>query len=71
MGVGIWNTAKGIRNPTNDWNPVKKCTLFECQCVSTKVLIGDTILTTPTGDRTAILRGHPSHAKVSPFAGQR
>ena len=20
-GFGIWNTAKGIRNPTNDWNP--------------------------------------------------
>ena len=31
---------------------------------STKVLTGDTILTSPTGDETAILRGHPSHAKV-------
>ena len=31
---------------------------------STKVLIGDTIFTSPTGDETAILRGHPSHAKV-------
>ena len=31
---------------------------------STKVLIGDTIFTSPTGDGTAILRGHPSHAKV-------
>ena len=31
---------------------------------STKVLIGDTIFTFPNGDRTAILRGHPSHAKV-------
>ena len=30
---------------------------------STKVQIGDTILTSPTGDGTAILRGHPSHAK--------
>ena len=30
---------------------------------STKVLIGDTILTSPTGDGTAILRGHPSHAR--------
>ena len=38
---------------------------------STKVLIGDTIFTSPTGDGTAILRGHPSHAKVYPFAGQR
>ena len=31
---------------------------------STKVLIVDTIFTSPTGDGTAILRGHPSHAKV-------
>ena len=31
---------------------------------STKVLIVDTIFTSPNGDRTAILRGHPSHAKV-------
>jgi len=30
----------------------------------TKVLIEDTIFTSPTGDGTAILRGHPSHAKV-------
>ena len=38
---------------------------------STKVLIGDTIVTSPTGDVTAILRGHPSHARVYPFAVQR
>ena len=38
---------------------------------STKVLIGDTIFTSPNGDGTAILRGHPSHAKVSPLAEQR
>ena len=38
---------------------------------STKVLIGDTIFTSPTGDETAILRGHPSHAKVQPFVEQR
>jgi len=35
------------------------------------VLIGDTIFTSPTGDGTAILRGHPSHAKVYPVGGQR
>ena len=29
-----------------------------------KVLIGDTIFTSSAGDRTAILDGHPSHAKV-------
>ena len=35
---------------------------------STKVLIGDTILTSPTGDGTTILHdnGHPSRAKVVP-----
>ena len=38
---------------------------------STKVLIADTIFTSPNGDGTAILRGHPSHAKVSPLAVQR
>ena len=31
---------------------------------STKVLIGDTIFVSPTGDGTAILRDHPSFAKV-------
>ena len=31
---------------------------------SMEVLFGDTILTSPTGNWTAILRGHPSHAKV-------
>ena len=35
-----------------------------------KVLIGDTIFTSPTGDGTAILSGHTSHAKVQPLAGQ-
>ena len=32
--------------------------------VNTKVLIWDTNFMSPTGDRTAILRGHPRHAKV-------
>ena len=31
---------------------------------SVKVLIGDAIFMSPTGDWAAILRGHPSHAKV-------
>ena len=35
---------------------------------STKVLTGDTIFT--SGDGTAFLRDHPSHAKVSPLAVQ-
>ena len=38
---------------------------------STKVLIRNTILTSANGDGTAILRGHPSHAKASPLAVQR
>ena len=38
---------------------------------STKILIEDAIFTSPTGDGTAILCGHPSHAKVWLFAGQR
>ena len=38
---------------------------------STKVLTGDTNFTSPTGEGTAILRDHPSHAKVSPLAVQR
>ena len=41
----------------------KKCTLF-VKVFSTKVLIKDTSFTSPTGDGTAILRGHPSHMKV-------
>ena len=40
---------------------------------STKVLNawGHYIFTSPNGDGTAILRGHPSHGKVSPLAVQR
>ena len=47
--------------------------LYLCSSVfSTKVGIGDSIFTSPTGDGTAILRGHrPNHAKALPFAGQR
>ena len=37
----------------------------------TKVLIGETTFTSSTGDGTAILRGHLSHARLQPFAGQR
>ena len=37
---------------------------------SKKVLTGYTIFTSPTGDKAAILRVHPSYAKVQSFAGQ-
>ena len=39
--------------------------------ISPKVLIGTLYFTSPNGDGTAILRGHPSYAKVQPPAGQR
>ena len=43
----------------------KKGILFEFACfVFTKVLIEDNTFTSPTGDRTDILHGHPSHVKV-------
>ena len=44
-------------------NP-KKTLHSSVNVFSMKVPIGDAILTSPTGDGTAILRGHPSHAKV-------
>ena len=47
----------------------KKAFYLSVNVFSTKVLIGDTIFTSPTWDGTAILRGHPSHAKVYSFAG--
>ena len=46
----------------------KKALYLSVNVFSTKVLIGDTIFTSPNGDGTAILRGHPSHAKVSLLA---
>ena len=42
----------------------KKAFHLSVNVLSSKVLIGDTIFTSSTGDRTAILRGQPSHAKV-------
>ena len=54
------------------WALVKKNARYlSVNVFSTKVLIGDSIFTSPTGEGTAILRGHPSHAKGYPFAGQR
>ena len=37
---------------------------------STKVLIEDTIFTSPTGDGIAVLLCHPSHAKVQQGKGR-
>ena len=50
---------------------VKMHVYLSVNVFSTKVLIGDTIFTSPNGDGTAILRGHPSYAKVLPLAVQR
>ena len=63
----------GLVNFVPEWRlPKKKCTFsLSVNVFSTKVLTGDTIFTSPNGDGTAILRGHPSHAKVSPLAVQR
>ena len=46
-----------------DSYPSKKLYL-SVNVFSTKVLIENSILTSPTGDGTAILRGQPNHAKV-------
>ena len=43
----------------------EKCALdLTVDVLSRIVLIGDTIFMSPAGDGTAILYGHPSHAKV-------
>ena len=43
---------------------MKKALYLSVNVFSKKVRIGNTIFTSPTGEGTAILRGHPSHAKV-------
>ena len=42
----------------------KKVLNLSVNVFSTKLLIGDTIFSSPTGDGTTILHGHQSHAKV-------
>ena len=66
MEVGL-NSSKSLNKRKEERK--RKYTLFEClfNVFSTKVIIRDTILTSPTGDGTAILRGHPRHAKVKPL----
>ena len=43
---------------------LKNARYLSVKVFSTKLLIKDTTFTSPTGDGTAILRGHPSHTKV-------
>ena len=64
-----------INSSTTDKNI--NCSVFKKNALylsvnvfSTKVLMG-TLFFTPIEEETAIFRGHPSHAKDQPFAGQR
>ena len=58
--VSVLNGEKEKREVSGN-----KCALYlSVNVFSTKILIRDTIFTSPTGDGTAILLGHPSHAKV-------
>ena len=58
--VSVLNGEKEKREVSGN-----KCALYlSVNVFSRKVLIRDTIFTSPTGDGTAILLGHPSHAKV-------
>ena len=43
----------------------RKSTFVECVCICSKVLIEETIFTSPSGDGTAILRGHPSPQRIT------
>ena len=43
---------------------MKNTLYLSINVLSTKVLIEDAIFTSPIRDRTAILLGHPSHAKA-------
>ena len=43
---------------------LKEALYLSVNVFSMKVLIEDTIFTSPTGDGTAILHGHLSHVKV-------
>ena len=61
-----------LQNKANEKkNKNKRALYLSVNVFSTKVLIRDTIFTSPNGDGTAILGGQPSHAKVQPPAGQR
>ena len=38
--IGIWNTAQGIRNTTNDWNPESKFQWQNLACVALRFWLG-------------------------------
>ena len=68
-------TDTGVMNIPKNENEfrfqVKNALNLGVNVFSTKVPFEDTIFTSPSGDGTAILRGHPNHAKVQPLAVQR
>ena len=59
-------TDTGVMNIPKNENEfrfqVRNALHLSVNVFGTKVLVGDTIFTSPTGDGTAILRGHPSRA---------
>ena len=56
---------------SNPWGEKKKALYLSVNVLAQKYWLGTLFLTSPTGDGTAILHGHPSHVKVYQFAGQR
>ena len=61
---GVWTPPGQTHRKIEEEIEQKNALYLGVNVFSMKVLIGDTILTSPAGDGTAILRGHPSHAKV-------
>ena len=60
-----WLRAVVFQPNLNNLHVKKKWTFYSSVNVfSTKVLVGDTIFTSPNGDGPPFLRGHPSHAMV-------
>ena len=54
----------------SDMEEKKKRSYLSVNVFSKKVLIGDTIFTSPTEDGTAILRGHLSYGRSSHLRGK-
>ena len=58
-------------NTNNAYVTKKKHFIWVSMYLARKYHLGTLYCTPPNGDGTAILRGHPSHAKVQPLSGQR
>ena len=62
-----WNLLKGPQQAMNKiywYSTIKQVFGLSVNVFNTKVLFEDTIFVSPYCDRTAILRSHPSHAKI-------